>query len=303
MELAERCHDAGMVELEVLFEAMIAEFYYERNLPEKAREESHRAARLARQLPDGHLQAVALLAVGLSRIEGSSEEQELAGKFLKAARTLLGRARRWELDYLAEDLEARLLERQGELVRSKELREQSLPGVQRAKIPAIELYHHLGIAEILLNRGTTKGVDSALARARAIVETQHLIPPSPGLLRLWMLEGRQLALNDSLDAARDRWEAIAEEPAADAIPRLRFEAVVRLALLAFTVRRTEDAAELLRQLAEPDLRSALPPEWEPWIGEIEARAPQSDHGGSPLPPALPGSERSTKHEGREPARH
>ena len=92
MELAERCHDAEMVELEVLFEAIIAEFHYERNLPDKARAESHRAARLARQLPDGHLQAVALLAVGLSRIEGSPEEQELAGKFLRAARTLLGRA-------------------------------------------------------------------------------------------------------------------------------------------------------------------------------------------------------------------
>src|SRR5208282_2466909 len=85
MELAERCHDSEMIELEVLFEAMIAEFHYERNLPDKAREESHRAARLARQLPDGHLQAVALLAVGLSRIEGSPEEQALAGKFLRAA--------------------------------------------------------------------------------------------------------------------------------------------------------------------------------------------------------------------------
>ncbi|MGA8709617.1 MAG: hypothetical protein WB786_00065 [Thermoplasmata archaeon] len=302
MELAERCHDAEMVELEVLFEAIIAEFHYERNLPDKARAESHRAARLARQLPDGHLQAVALLAVGLSRIEGSPEEQELAGKFLRAARTLLGRARRWELDYLAEDLEARLLERQGEVVRAKELREQSLPGVQRAKIPAIELYHHLGIAEILLNRGTTKGVDPALTRARSIVETQHLIPPSPGLLRLWMLEGRQLALNDSLDAARDRWEAIAEGPSSSSIPRLRVEAVVRLALLAFTVRRSDDAAELLRQLNETELRSALPPEWEPWIGEIEARAPQSDHGGSPLPPPLPGSDRPQKQERREPVR-
>lgn len=302
MELAERCHDAGMVELEVLFEAMIAEFYYERNVPGKAREESHRAARLARQLPDGHLQAVGLLAVGLSRIEGTPQEQALAGKFLRAARTLLGRARRWELDYLAEDLEARLLETQGDPTRARELREQSLPGVQRAKLPAIELYHLLGIAEILLNRGTSKGVDPALARARRITDTLHLVPPSPGLLHLWMLEGRQLALNDSLDAARDRWEAIAEEPVADSIPRLRAESIVRLALLAYSERRTDDAEELVRQLETPDVRAAIPSGWEKWLGELGRRAAQSDHGGSPLPPPLPGSTGARKSERGERAR-
>ncbi|HYB77678.1 MAG TPA: hypothetical protein VEE83_03230, partial [Thermoplasmata archaeon] len=303
MELAERCQDAGAVDLEVLFEAMIAEFHYERNLPDKAREESHRAARLSRQLPDGHLQAVALLAVGLSRIEGTLEEQELAGKFLRAARTLLGRARRWELDYLAEDLEARLLEARGETLQSKELRERSLPGVQRAKLPAIELYHQLGIAEILLNRGTSKGVDAALDRARTIVELLHLIPPSPGLLRLWLLEGRQFALNDSLDAARDRWEAIAEEPPSDAIPRLRVEATVRLALMAYAQHRPEVAEERVGRLSEPDLKSAVPAGWESWIDQLEARAPRSEHGGSPLPPPLPGLERSQKPERGERGRH
>ena len=303
MELAERCHDAGMVELEVLFEALIAEFYYERNLPLKAREESKRAAQIARKLPNGHLQAVALLAVGLSRIEGTPEEQELAGRFLQAARKLLGRARRWELDYLAEDIEARLLETRGEISRSKELREHSLAGVERAKLPAIELYHHLGIAEILLNRSTPKGVDTELARARTIVEVLHLIPPSPGLLRLWMLEGRQLALNDSLTAARDRWEAIAEEPSGDTIPRLRAEALIRLTLLAYSLRQTESAAELTRQLSLPEIRTAFPPGWEKWVGELEQRAARSDHGGSPLPPPLEALDKPQKGERREPGRH
>ncbi len=303
MELAERCHDVGMVELEVLFEAMMAEFSYERSLPDKAREESQRAARLARMLPNGHLQAVALLAVAMSRIEGTPEEQALAGRFLQAARTLLGRARRWELDYLAEDIEARLLEAKGETVRSKELREHSLPGVQRAKLPAVELYHQLGIAEIQLNRDTPKGVDAVLARARSIVETLHLIPPSPALLRLWVLEGRQLALNDSLDAARDRWEAVAEEPGGDSIPRLRAEALVRLALMAHSLKRTEEAAELTQRLTAPELRAAWPPGWEKWVGELEPRAPSSEHGGSPLPPVTPGLDRPQKPERGERGRH
>ena len=303
MELAERCHDSDQVELEVLLEAMIAEFHYERNLQLEAREESHRAARLARRLPDGHLQAVALLAVGMSRVDGSPSEQELAAKFLRAARTLLGRARRWELDYLAEDVEARLLEARGEFVRAKDLRERSLPGAQRAKLPAIELYHLLGIAEILLNRGTLKGVDTTLHRARVICDTLHLVPPSPGLLRLWMLEGRVHALNDSLDEARDRWEAIAEEPPGDGIPRLRAEALVRLALMAYAQRRNDDAEELTRQLATSEVRAALPAGFEKWIDDLERRAHQSDHGGSPLPPNPRGLERAEKAEPGERGRH
>jgi tetratricopeptide (TPR) repeat protein len=283
MELAERCHDADVVELEVLFEAMIAEFHSERAMLDKAREESHRAARLARQLPNGHLQAIALLAVGMSRVEGRPEEQELAGKFLRAARTLLGRARRWELDYLAEDVEARLLEAQGDPVRARELRERSLPSVQRAKLTSIELYHQLGIAEALLNRATLKGVDGALARAHSIVETLHLLPPSPSLLRLWLLEGRHFAINDSLDEARDRWEAIAEEPSGDSIPRIRAEAILRLALMAHSQRRWEDAAELTNQLRAPDVLGALPSGAEAWLAELEKWAPHSDHGGSAIP--------------------
>jgi len=299
MELAERCHDSNMVDLEVLFEAMIAEFHYERNFREEARAESHRAARLARRLPDSHLQAVALLAVGLSRVEGAPEEQELAAKFLRAARALLGRARRWELDYLAEDVEARLLEARGEVVRARDLRERSLPGVQRAKLPEVELYHLLGIAEAHLNRGSVRPVADVLARARVIVETLHLIPPSPGLLRFWMLEGRYLSFNDALEEARDRWEAIAEEPAGDSIPRLRAEALVRLTLMAHADHRDDDAAELTRELAALDVRAALPPGSDTWIDDLERRARYSDHGASLLPPMSRGLERTEKADRRE----
>ncbi|HTT46144.1 MAG TPA: ATP-binding protein [Thermoplasmata archaeon] len=303
VELAERCHEADLVEVEVLLEAMIAEFHYERNLRDEAREETHRAARLARKLPDGHLQAVALLAVGMSRVEGTPEEQELAAKFLRAARTLLGRARRWELDYLAEDVESRLFEARGDSNRAKELRERSLPGVQRAKLLTIELYHQLGIAEILLDRGTAKGVDAALARARSISETLHLIPPSPGLLRLWLLEGRYHAINDAFDEARDRWEALIDEPPGDSIPRLRAEATVRLALMAYAQQRSEDALELVQRLNDPAVLSALPAGYEKWIDDLERRAPHSDHGGSALPPMPHGLERAEKGERGERARH
>ena len=303
IELIERCHDAEMVEVEVLFEALVAEFHTERGWPEKARLESHRAALLARKLPEGHLQALALLAVGLSRIEGSPEEQELAGRFLRAARLLLGRARRWELEALAEDLQARLLQARGQNQRARDVRERSLPALQRTRLTALELYQQLGIAEILLDRGPSKGVDQALERAHTIAETLHLLPPSPALLRLWLLEGRQAALNDLRDWARDRWGAIADEPGPTSIPRIRAEAVVRLALLEYP-RRPDQAEALVALLKEPELAEALPPEWSSWLGGLERLAPESENGGSSLPPpgsaARAPSRERREHPGREP---
>jgi len=287
VELVERCHDTRMIELEVLLEALIAEFHYERNWPEKARQESHRAALLARKLPEGHLQAIALLAVGLSRIEGSPEEQALAGRFLGAARLLLGRSRRWELDHLAEDLEARLAEVQGDLPHARMLRERGLLALQRQKLLPIEMYHQLGIAEILLDTGATKNVTANLARAHAITDALHLLPPSPALLRTWLLEGRHHAIGESLDAARDAWSAVADEPGTDGIPRIRAEALLRLALLETAAGRAEVAGAFVARLKEPDVLTALPKALRPGVERLDAWAPISEHGGARLPPSSP----------------
>jgi tetratricopeptide (TPR) repeat protein len=291
LELVERCHDARVIELEVLLEALIAEFHYERNWAERARQESHRAALLARKLPEGHLQAIALLAVGLSRIEGSAEEQQLAARFLQAARLLLGRSRRWELDHMAEDLEARLAEVQGDGPRARMLRERGLGVLQRQKLLPIELYHQLGIAEILLDSGATKNVSANLSRARTIEETLHLLPPSPGLLRTWLLEGRHSAIGESLDSARDFWTAVADEPGTDGIPRLRAEALLRLALLERAAGRETESAEYVARLQEPDVQSALPRALVAGIDQIASWAPISEHGGARLPPVSPAGRR------------
>jgi hypothetical protein len=282
-ELADRCHDAQWTEIEILLQSLIAEFEYERNHPEKAREESRRAGGLAQELRPGHLQAIALLAVGLSRIEGSPEEQQLAEKFLGTARVLLSRSRRWELDHMAGDLEARLLEARGDAARALLQRQQALPNLQRQKLLSVELYHQLAIASALLDRRAASGVDTALQRSRGIVETLHLIPPSPCLQRLWVLEGRARALNEETSAARDRWEAVAEEPVADGIPRLRAEALIRLALLEFSSGRPELGETLVAQLGDPELQSALPAPWRASLGDLAARAPASEHGGAPFP--------------------
>ncbi len=284
-ELVERCHDSRMIEVEVLLEALIAEFQFERNRPNDARSESHRAAALARKLPEGHLQAIALLAVGLSRIEGSPEEQLLAARFLGAARALLGRSRRWELDHLAEDLEARLLEVQGQRTRARILRERSLSALQRQKLLPIEIYHQLGIAESLLDSGGAANVEAPLGRSRTISESLHLLPPSPALLRTWLLDGRVQAMADSLDAARDRWGAIADLEGPRSLPRFRAEALVRLTLLEQSVGRAEEAKAYAERWNVPDLRSALPAEWQATVDQWPEWAAMSEHGGGRLPPS------------------
>ncbi len=284
VELAERCHDGDRIEIEVLLQGLIAEFRYERNQTEEARRESVRAAMLARRIPGGPLQALALLAVGLSRIEGSPEEQEVAGRFLRAARLLLTRARRWELDHLAGDLEARLLEAQGEAQKARQLRERAIPALQRAKLPSIELSHELGIVQSLLDRGAPKGIDPPLERARTIVETLHLIPPSPGLLRCWLLEGRHLATAESYDAARDRWRAIVDLPPSDTLPRVRAEAALRLTLLELSLDNAEAVAALRPILEEPATIALLPAAWRPLLDDLDGLASRSDHGGGPIPP-------------------
>ncbi len=286
LELIDRCHDAELVEVEVLLEALISEFHYERNQPDRARAESHRAALLARRVPAQHIQALALLAVGLSRIEGTPEEQALAERFLQAARLLLERTRRWELDALAEDLQARLLETRGDPVRAREHRERSVPTLQRAKLPSLEIYQQLGIADLLLNREVTRGLAPALDRARALTDLLHLVPPSPTLLKLWVLEGRSFAIAGTVEGARERWQAVIDEPSPQSIPRLRAEAIVRLALLEHAAGRSDRAAELREMLDQADVLSALPNGWAAFVGDLERLAKSSDHGGGPLPPPL-----------------
>jgi hypothetical protein len=300
-ELADRCHEAQWVEIEILLQSLLAEFDWERNQPEKAREESLRAAVLAQGLSQGHNRAIGLLAVALARIEGTPEEQKVAGRFLEAARLLLGRSRRWELDHVAGELEDRLLESRGETQKALEQRQRALPGLERQKLLAVELYHQLAIASTLLDRRTAVGLEATLARAHWIVEALHLIPPSPCLLRLWVLEGRHQALNDETTAARDRWEAVAEESSADGIPRLRAEALVRLTLLEYSSGRPEVAEAHIQRLGEPEVRDALPSLWRSGIADLASVAAASEHGGAPLP-VLSAEQRRDSKKGEGPRR-
>jgi tetratricopeptide (TPR) repeat protein len=283
-ELAERAHDARAVEIEVLLTAMLSELHTERRQFVLARAESHRAALAGHALPEGHVQAIGLLAVGLARIEGTGEERERVARFIRAARVILGRDRRWELDYVAEDLEARLLELQGDLRQGRRIRERSLATLQRQKLLPIELAYRLAILEGLLDEGQMKGVAESLDRARSIADTLHLLPPSPLLLRFWVIEGRFLALEANVEAARDRWLAVADEPSSSSLPRPHAEALLRLALLELARKRPDEATPFTERLSEPATFAALPVTWQDLVPDLAELAPNSQHGGTRVPP-------------------
>ncbi len=283
VELAERLHEAGAIEPEALLQTLLPGYHAERNLPDRSREEALRAAQTAHQLRERHLQALGLFTMGVSRLVGSPDDLLQAGRFLRAARYLLRDSRRWELDYLAGEYECRVLEAQGELDESLALRQQSVQALARVRLPSVELLHDLGIARIHLDRDDPTAADACIDRSLRLADHLHLLPPAPGLLQTWLLDGRRYALAGSVKAARDRWSALADLPGGLGLPRVRAEAVLRLALLESAVGRSEDAEEYARRLAAPELTAALPVAARAWASDLATHAPSSQHGGGPIP--------------------
>jgi hypothetical protein len=284
VELAERCHDAGASAPEILIQSVLARYDLDRGRIGKAREEANRAARLARTMGQGPAQALALLAVGMTRTEGTPEEQRLAERFLRSAELMLGRARRYGLELDAEEAQLRLREVRGERDLARRARERAIPAAQRFRNLPVELAHQLAIAALLLDGPPDARAAAALKRAHEIVETLHLIPPSPPLIQLWLLEGRLLSDTGHLPGARDRLEAVAELSAVSVAARTRAEARLRLAILEAAAGLDDAAKAQVRLLGQAELRNAMKPEWRDWYQSL-ARRYETD----PLQPAQDGN--------------
>ncbi len=283
VELAERLHDAEMIEPEVLLEMLLPTYDVERHLPARSHAEALRAAQNAHRLRERHLQALGLFAMGVARVPASGAELHQAERFLRASRYLLRDSRRWELDYIAGEFECRVLERQGKFDQALTLRRQSVAALERARLPSVDLFHRVGVARILLNRGDTALADEPLARAARLADHMHLFPPAPALLELWLLEGRRDAIAGGVAAARERFSALVDLPPTLSLPRFRAEAMLRLALLEQAVGRPEEARRHAERLEGSELLAVLPEPVRGWLHELPARAAASQHGGAPLP--------------------
>ncbi|MCI4370943.1 MAG: hypothetical protein L3J81_06420, partial [Thermoplasmata archaeon] len=95
--------------------------------------------------------------------------------------------------------------------------------------------------------------------------------------------GRIAAAEERLDVARDRWSALVDRPGPVLYPRLRSEALIRLALLEFADHRPDDAKAHLERLQGDELRESIPRGWLRSSEGLAAAADDSRHGAGPLP--------------------
>ncbi|MCI4324330.1 MAG: hypothetical protein L3K00_00350 [Thermoplasmata archaeon] len=284
-ELADRCHDAGAIAAEVMLEVALSEFAVDRNHRDRARVEADRALRVAKTLGAGPVQGLALLSMGTVLAEGTPQERALGQRFFASSRSMLAASRRFGLEQIAEELRLRILEHRKDPKEAIAGHERAIPVAQRLRAGPVELYHHLDVASLsldLLPGGLAKASKS-VRRARELTETLHLLPPSLGLLREWLLEGRIAAAEERLDVARDRWSALVDRPGPVLYPRLRSEALIRLALLEFADHRPDDAKAHLERLQGDELRESIPRGWLRSSEGLAAAADDSRHGAGPLP--------------------
>ncbi len=235
-DLSERCHDARAHTCEVLLLALLGEYEVMHHRMDRAQAEARRAVHVARALAPGPAQAVAMVAMAASHVEGTDEQRAVAEKFVKAAQGLLTHSRRYALQQQAEALAIRLKEVGGEFGAALQSHDRAIAVAQRLGTLPIELDHQLAIARILFDEqkegdAPALRTKTTLRRAGEIVGLLHLLPPSPGLLDLWLAEGRLEVGLGHPDAARERWQALMDLPTGQGLSRVSGEATARLALL------------------------------------------------------------------------
>ncbi|MCI4322267.1 MAG: hypothetical protein L3K05_08200, partial [Thermoplasmata archaeon] len=284
-ELADRCQTSGATAAEVMLLIALSDFAFDRGDVAKARVESDRALKHARTLGPGPVQGLALLSMGTVLSEGTAQERALGGRFVASARRMLAASRRDGLEQIAEELRLRVLEHRRDAKEAIAGHERAIPVCQRLRAGMVELYHHLDVATLALDGPATgyPKAGKAIQRARELTETHHLLPPSWGLLREWVLEGRIAAAEERLDAARDRWGSILDRPGPILYPRLRAEAAIRLALLEFADHRPSEARGFLHRLDDDELHGAIPKRWVVSPEVLQGKAEGLRHGAAALP--------------------
>ncbi len=295
-ELADRAHEGGFTTVEVLFQAILAGHEQRRGRPDRARGGSRRAGLLARSLEPGPAQAAAMLAIAVSLLDGEPTERALSERFRRVAHEMLGTGRRGGFQQVAEELRAAALARSGDREEALATHVRAIGVLQRLGLYPFELPHQLGVAELLLDtkRIADHRVTAALKRARELVEHLHLTPPSPSVLRLWLLEGRQQARIPDVDGARERFRAIVDRPAASSLPAVRRSALFRLADLELSEGRDSEARAAFNALDDAAFAPERRPTWTSW----RATRKRGTVPGDALPPAPGPGPLDRREEGR-----
>jgi AAA ATPase domain len=263
-ELADRCERSSYLAASVLLATLRVGYDVERGRDPEAQRDSRAVGNAARGLGPGPAQALALLAVAAARLEGTPVQRALMEKFVDHAGDLLTGARRVGLQQFGEAIRAEFLARRGEPGAALTVHQRAVTVTQRLRLQPIELLHQLGILRLLLDTTPDARVAKVLKRCHEIVEQLHLMPPAAGLYRLWILEGRHLALIPDPSGARDRFGAVADRSAPTVPPLLFREACLRLASLELKEGRADVAQRYYEKAASTATGDHPSVPWEAW---------------------------------------
>lgn len=257
-EMAERFHTTKWAGPEAMAHTLLAYLELLGARQAAARAEVNLAEPLAEE-PGGEIaRAAALLFEAMIDQWNVRHPPSSIPRTLGIARQLLAGSHLTELDLVSTAVEARWTELEEGRPAGLKIIERGLVVAERTGTLWLELHLESQRVATLLAGDATAEVLAPLQRCQYLVETLHLVPPSPALLRLWGFQARLAQKQGRLEEARETWLDLLAHSGYLQLPRSRAQALFRLARLNLETQAVARAQHRLEQLREEGLEPYLP---------------------------------------------
>ena len=224
--------------------------------------EAEREVSAAHRLSDGPGNELARISVllfdSMVQLWNADHAPPSLSRTLETVRHLLRGSHLTELDILSTILEARWTELRDGRPAGLKVTERGLVVAERTGTLWLELHLQCQRVELLLAAGSADAVLAPLRRCQYLVETLHLVPPSPALLRVWGFEARLSQVQGHIEEAREGWLDVLAHSGYCHLPRSRAQALFRLARLNLRMAVFDRAQRRLQQLQQEGLEAYLP---------------------------------------------
>ena len=224
----------------------------------EAETEIGKAHPLSERPGDELAQIVGLLFDAMIQLWNADRAPPTVPRTLETARHLLRGSHLTELDLLATVVDARWTGLQDGRAAGLKATERGLVVAERTGTLWLELHLQNQRVALLLAGDAPAAAGVPLQRCQYLVETLHLVPPSPALFRLWGFEARLAQLQGRFEEAREGWLDVLAHSGYSQLPRTRAQALFRLAALNLEMHVPDRARKRIDQLHEEGLEPYLP---------------------------------------------
>jgi tetratricopeptide (TPR) repeat protein len=224
----------------------------------EAKSEIGKANALAGRPSDELARISGLLFDGMIQLWNAGRAPPAVAKSLETIRQLLRGSHLTELELLAEVIDARWTQLQSGRDAALKIVERSLVVAERTGTAWLELDLQLQHVALLLGGATPAAASVPLRRCQYLVETLHLVPPSPPLFRLWGFEARLAQQQGRFEEAREGWLDLLAHSSYAQQPRIRAQTIYRLAALNLEMHVPGRAQQRIEQLRKEELEPYLP---------------------------------------------